>query len=77
MQEHQKDSKTFELGKPNIPIGQFYDELRQVKAVESAAFNNNFKRAKELKTKLTIPLYQDMADTWIKKNEITQSRITS
>jgi thymidylate synthase len=53
----------------NIPIDDFYRQLRKVKLIEEHAFARNFCRTNQLKGELSIPLFVDMADTWIRKNE--------
>lgn len=61
------ESNTLLLGK-NTNILDFYEQLRKVKIIEEYAYSKNFEKAFELTKELNIPLFKDMAETWINKN---------
>lgn len=62
-----KDSDSLELdGK--LGIEETYNQLRIVKAVEEAAYNDNLLKAQDLRGTLKSNLLIDMANVWINKN---------
>ena len=52
----------------NLKIGEFYNQLRQVKLCEEAAYNDNFTKAYEIRDKLTSNLFKEICDVYMKKN---------
>ncbi len=68
LDESHCDSAEMNLGVDNISIKQFYDELRLVKDVEEASYNQNFDFASQIHSKIQTPLFSEMSKVWINKN---------
>lgn len=68
LDESHCDSAEMNLGVDNISIKQFYDELRLIKDVEEASYNQNFDFATQIHSKIQTPLFSEMSKVWINKN---------
>lgn len=69
VQEEETHSDKLELGVDKLRMRDFYDELRMVKSIEEAAYNGNVASANAQLQTLQVPLFKEMAEVWIKKNE--------